>query len=52
MKGEFIMLKKNKKRLVLFFSISLICVTLYGNYEFLKGHIFAETDEESSVPEI
>ncbi len=52
MKGEFIMLKKHKKQIVFFFSISLICVTLYGNYEFLKGHIFAETDEESSVPEI
>lgn len=51
MKGEFIMLKKNKKRLVLFFSISLICVAVYGNVEFLKGHIFAETAEESNVPE-
>lgn len=52
MKGEFIMLKKNKKRVALFFSISLICVAMYGNVEFLKGHIFAETAEESSVPEI
>lgn len=48
MKGEFIMLKK---RIVFFLSISLICATIYGNYDFLSGHIFAETDEEINTPE-
>lgn len=41
------MLKKNKKKVALLFSISLVCGAIYGNYEFLKGHIFAETSEES-----
>ncbi|WP_157456471.1 hypothetical protein [Carnobacterium maltaromaticum] len=40
-----------KKRIVFFLSISLICATIYGNYDFLSGHIFAETDEEINTPE-
>ncbi|MEG0436011.1 hypothetical protein [Carnobacterium sp.] len=42
------MLKKNKKIVVLLFSLILICGTVYANYEFLKGRIFAEMDEETS----
>lgn len=42
------MLKKNKKIVALLFSLILICGTVYVNYEFLKGHIFAEMDEETS----
>ena len=42
------MLKKNKKIVVLIFSLILICGTVYANYEFLKGRIFAEMDEETS----
>lgn len=52
MKEEYIMLKKQKKLIALIFSISLIGVTVYGNVEFLKGQIFAETSEESSISEI
>ncbi|MEG1174991.1 hypothetical protein, partial [Carnobacterium sp.] len=42
------MLKKNKKIVALLFSLILICGTIYANYEFLKGHIFAEMDEDTS----
>ncbi|MBC9809982.1 hypothetical protein GLO24_12510, partial [Carnobacterium maltaromaticum] len=42
------MLKKNKKIVVLLFSLILMCGTVYANYEFLKGRIFAEMDEETS----
>ncbi|MFS7401340.1 hypothetical protein [Carnobacterium maltaromaticum] len=41
------MLKKNKKIVALLFSLILICGTVYANYEFLKGHIFAEMDEDT-----
>ena len=45
------MLKKHKNVMLLLLLIGLICGAVYGDYEFLKGHIFAETGEESSRAE-
>lgn len=45
------MLKKHKKIVAPLFLASLIFVTIYGNYHFLKDQIFAEMTEESVTTE-
>lgn len=42
------MLKTHKKIAIFIFTASLIFWTIYANQEFLKGYVFAETDEEIS----
>ncbi|WP_010052200.1 hypothetical protein [Carnobacterium maltaromaticum] len=43
---------KKHKNIMLILLTGLVYITVYGNVEFLTGHIFAETSEESSTPEI
>lgn len=42
------MLKTHKKIAIFIFTASLIFGTVYANQEFLKGYVFADTDEETS----
>lgn len=42
------MLKTHKKIAIFIFTASLIFGTVYASQEFLKGYVFADTDEETS----